>query len=85
MSPFDSSIAKSARYYFKILLRTLRINVIQRSTVQLSPKRAVLCDVESPAWSKFLTVYNHILDTLSAFSGIRPKVTRKMLENACIE
>ena len=34
MSPFDSSIAKSARYYFKILLRTLRIKVIQRSIMQ---------------------------------------------------
>ena len=58
--------------------------VIQRSTVQPT-KRAVLCDAESPTWSEFLTVYNHILDTLSVFYGIRPKVTRKMLENACVE
>ena len=25
------------------------------------------------------------IDTLSSFSGIRPKVTRKMLENACVK
>ena len=84
MSPFDSSIAESARYYFKIKCAA---SVLPRHSEEHStaPKRAVLCDVESPAWSEFLTVYNHILDTLSAFSEIRPKVTRKMLENACVK